>query len=517
MRWRRQPSSIETTDGQTVGPYAFDLADPFVAYLITADAPVDVRDVDLDTPLLQSLRDVGTELVVPIIAQSELVGVLSLGSRKGGQSYNAEDRRLLHRLATRAAPALRLAEVMRTHAAQTGERERMAQELRVARLIQQQFLPTTLPEVPGWRIGTYYRPAQEVGGDFYDFLVLQDGLIAVMIGDVSGKGVPAALVMATTRSLLREVAQQVVEPAGVLERVNRALVGDIPRNMFVTCQYATIDATSGKLTLANAGHNVPYISGGGDLLEVRATGMPLGIMGDARYDEKAAVVEVGGCLLFHSDGLAEAHSADGEMFGFPRLKQLTGAHRGDGLIEVLLAELASFSPDPTKIDDDVTLLTLERTGEMGDSCVIDARMRIVDDFTVASAAGNERIAMQRVGALADELGVAFRLVERLKTAVGEATMNAIEHGNQFRAEVPVEVRVLASAAEITVEIIDEGGDREIAEAPAPDLTSKLAGTQSPRGWGLFLMKEMVDDVRVESVDGRHRVSLVLQYERTTHD
>ena len=149
--------------------------------------------------------------------------MLSLGPRKGGQSYNAEDRRLLHRLATRAAPALRLAEVMRTQAAEAGERERMAQELRVARLIQQQFLPTTLPEVPGWRIGTYYRPAQEVGGDFYDFLQLPDGRIGVVIGDVSGKGVPAALVMATTRSLLREVAQQVVEPAGVLERVNRTL------------------------------------------------------------------------------------------------------------------------------------------------------------------------------------------------------------------------------------------------------------------------------------------------------
>ena len=100
---------------------------------------------------------------MPIIAQSELVGVLSLGPRKGGQSYNVEDRRLLHRLATRAAPALRLAEVMRVQAAQAGERERMAQELRVARLIQQQFLPTTLPEVPGWRIGTYHRPRRRSG------------------------------------------------------------------------------------------------------------------------------------------------------------------------------------------------------------------------------------------------------------------------------------------------------------------------------------------------------------------
>ena len=172
--------------------------------------------------------------------------------------------------------------------------------------------------------------------------------------------------------------------------------------MFVTCQYAAIDPTSGKLTLANAGHNVPYLTGGGDLLELRATGMPLGVMGDARYDEEEAVVGIGGGLLFHSDGLAEARSAGGEMFGFPRLRHLVGAHPGDGLIEVLLAELASFSADPTKVDDDVTLLTLERTGETGDSRVMDARIRIVDDFTVPSAPGNERIAIQRVGALADD-------------------------------------------------------------------------------------------------------------------
>jgi serine phosphatase RsbU (regulator of sigma subunit)/anti-sigma regulatory factor (Ser/Thr protein kinase) len=512
MRWRRRPLSEQPGSPPPVDERPLDLTDPFVAYLVTADTPVDLRETDVDTPLVQSLRHSGVELVVPIIAQSELVGVLSLGPRKGGQSYNAEDRRLLHRLASRAAPALRLAEVMRTQAAQAGERERIAQELRVARLIQQQFLPTTLPEVPGWHIGTYYRPAQEVGGDFYDFLQLPDGQIGVVIGDVSGKGVPAALVMATTRSLLREVAQQVVEPAGVLERVNRSLVADIPRNMFVTCQYAAIDPTSGKLTVANAGHAVPYLTGGGDVLELRATGLPLGVMGDAHYDEEEAVVGIGGGLLFHSDGLAEARSAGGEMFGFPRLRHLVGAHPGDGLIQVLLTELASFSADPTKVDDDVTLLTLERTGESGDSRVLDARIRIVDDFTIPSAPGNERIAIQRVGALADELGVAFGLVERLKTAVGEATMNAMEHGNRFQADVPVEVRVLTSPGVVAVEVIDEGGDREIGEPPTPDLNAKLAGAQSPRGWGLFLMKEMVDDVRVETEDGKHRVRLELHYE-----
>ncbi len=241
--------------------HRIDPADPFVAYLLTVDTPVDVAAVDIDTPLVQSLKDAGVEMAVPIITGGELVGILSLGPRRSGQPYNSEDRRLLQRLATRAAPALRLAEVMRTQANEVRERERIAQELRVARLIQQNFLPTKLPEVEGWRIGTFYQPAREVGGDFYDFIPLTDGRVGFAIGDVTDKGVPAALVMATTRSLLREAAQQVSEPAYVMERVNRSLVADIPRTMFVTCQYATFDPASGKLTMANAGHNLPYLSG----------------------------------------------------------------------------------------------------------------------------------------------------------------------------------------------------------------------------------------------------------------
>ena len=250
--------------------HRIDMSDPFVAYLVTVDDPIDVNAIDVDTPLVQSLKDAGVEIAVPIITGGELVGILSLGPRRSGQPYNTEDRRLLQRLSTRAAPALRLAEVMRQQATEVRERERIAQELRVARLIQQNFLPTQLPEVDGWRIGTFYQPAREVGGDFYDFVPLSDGRVGFMIGDVTDKGVPAALVMATTRSLMREAAQQITEPAYVLERVNRTLVADIPRNMFVTCQYAAFDPASGKLTMANAGHNLPYLSGSSGVSEIRA-------------------------------------------------------------------------------------------------------------------------------------------------------------------------------------------------------------------------------------------------------
>ena len=169
---------------------------------------------------MHSLRDAGAELVVPVLAKGSCRCPLA-GAPKG--------RPALQRRGPSAAPpprpqAGRRAPAGRgdqSHATQARERERITQELRVARIIQQQFLPAALPEVPGWRIGTVLPAGPRGRGDFYDFLHLPDGRFGVVIGDVSDKGVPAALVMATTRSLLREVAQQLVEPAAVLERVNR--------------------------------------------------------------------------------------------------------------------------------------------------------------------------------------------------------------------------------------------------------------------------------------------------------
>jgi len=324
-----------------------DLDDPFVAYLLAIDGPVDVRTVDIDTPLVSSMRDAGAELVVPVVAHGDLVGVLSVGPRRDGHAYDHDDHRLLSRLTGHAAPALRLAQIMRSQAAHVQEQERVTQELRVARLIQEQFLPTGVPDVPGWRIGAYYRPAREVGGDFYDFIDLPDGRVGVVIGDVTDKGVPAALVMATTQGLLREIAHQAVEPAEVLGRVNERLVGDIPPNMFVTCQYAAFDPSTGLMTIANAGHNLPYLRGFQDVTDVHVTGMPLGLISGSVYDQIDVVVAEGSCLLLHSDGLAEARNTAGDLFGFPRIRELVGQHEsGEALIDGLLSSLSGFAADP---------------------------------------------------------------------------------------------------------------------------------------------------------------------------
>src|SRR6201987_609990 len=156
--------------------------DPIVAYFQSAPGAVDLDGLELDSPALEELRAAGVRLAVPLVSQGELVGLLNLGPRLSDQDYSSDDRKLLNALAAQAAPALQVAQLVRRQEAEAPSRERIEQELRVATLIQQNFLPKKLPDLPGWQISAYYRPAREVGGDFYDFVELPDGQIGLVIG-----------------------------------------------------------------------------------------------------------------------------------------------------------------------------------------------------------------------------------------------------------------------------------------------------------------------------------------------
>ena len=244
------------------------------------------------------------------------------------------------------------------------ERERAEQDLRVARHIQQASLPREVPTLEGWQVAPYYRPAREVGGDFYDFHPLSEGRLGVVVGDATDKGVPAALVMSTTCGMLQLAAQTLYSssPGEVLERVNEALLARIPANMFVTCFYAILDPTSGTLSYANAGHDLPYVRRRDDAEELRARGMPLGLMPGMSYEEKETTLHAGESALLYSDGLVEAHDPQGEMFGFPRLRALVAEHgEKRALGDILLEELHSFVGEGWEQEDDITLLTLRRS------------------------------------------------------------------------------------------------------------------------------------------------------------
>ena len=189
-----------------------------------------------------------------------------------------------------------------------------------------------------------------------------------MVGDATGKGVPAALVMSTTCGMLQVTAQALdsFSPGEVLAQVNETLLARIPPNMFVTCFYAILEPESGRLLYANAGHELPYLRRrNGEAEELRARGMPLGLMPGMGYEEKEIELDVGEAALFYSDGLVEAHDTKGEMFGFPRLRALMAEHGEEGSLgEFLMEELYSFVGYGWEQEDDITLVTLRHSASL---------------------------------------------------------------------------------------------------------------------------------------------------------
>jgi len=276
-----------------------------------------------------------------------------------------EVRRLNEELENRLAQRTeQLKAAMTKQQEEAQERQRTEHELRVAHLIQQTLLPKSVPELEGYQIAAYYQPAREVGGDFYDCLELEDGCLGLIVGDATGEGVPAALVMANTQSALRAVARREGITTGqVLAEVNEVLYAYISPNMFVTCFYCILDPKSGTLSYANAGHDLPYLHRqGGEAEELRARGMPLGLMPGMSYEQKEITLQAGEAALFYSDGLVEAHDPKGEMFGFPRLRELVAKHGEErSLAEFLMEELHSFVGEGWEQEDDITLLTLKRS------------------------------------------------------------------------------------------------------------------------------------------------------------
>ncbi len=407
------------------------------------------------------------------------------------------------------------------------ERARIEQELRTARYIQLALLPKEVPSLPGWQLVPVYRPAREVGGDFYDFHPLEDGRLGLVIGDATDKGVSAALLMATTCTMLRTATQGSVSPGEVLRRVNDLLTATIPTGTFVTCFYAMLDPGNGRLLYANAGHDLPYLRHKGMVSELYATGMPLGLMPGVSYEEKETMLAHGDSLLLYSDGLVEAHNAKGDMFGFPYLATLLKEEvAAEELIDLLLAKLAAFTGPDWIQEDDVTLVTLQRAQGYGVSEIKPAAQRdhmnesdnwqTLGEWIIPSQPGNERIAMERVAGVIQALNLPAGRLEQIKTAVAEAAMNAMEHGNHYQADVPVVIQVLASQTTLAIRIRDQGGSEPIQEANAPDLEAKLAGLQSPRGWGLFLIKNMVDDINIISDETHHTVELIVYLEGESH-
>jgi serine phosphatase RsbU (regulator of sigma subunit) len=307
---------------------------------------------------------------VPIETRERRFGWLAVRFRTS-PLFPADDASILKLMADQTAIALANDELFRQQreleARERGrvqkELDRVAEELAVARNIQLSLLPTSTPDLPGWRFTSFYRPARSVGGDMYDFFALPDGSQAILIGDASGDGIPAALLMATARSVIRSVGAFTSSPGEILARANANMFGGIPPNTFVTCMIVALDPASGNARYANAGHDVAYAELGGVPRELRARGMPLGALPGMIYEEMTTTIRPGEMLVLYTDGIVEAHDPKRQLFSFQRLRDIV-ARAGDDPTPLVLRALESFTGPGWEQEDDITMLSVRRSASV---------------------------------------------------------------------------------------------------------------------------------------------------------
>lgn len=326
--------------------------------LLTSDAQNEAWLASRDSVRIVGVRAI---LCVPLELKGRVEGVIYVDSRLQTGVFSPGDVDMLQGIAASAAIAIDNARLYQVAV----EKGRMERELQVAREVQLSLLPHGVPELGGWDFASCWQPAREVSGDFYDFVTFRDGSLGLVIGDVTDKGMPAALFMASARSVVRACVAAAYEPALAVEQANDALADEAPNGMFVTLLLAQLNHDHGGVRIVNAGNNRPilYRSSVGQLTEVGAPGLPLGIDSGARYQTSEELLVPGDFLLFHTDGLTDATDADFDLFGMDRVRSVLLASAEASAEDVgqrLRLAVAAFTGDTPPFDD-ITFLLARRT------------------------------------------------------------------------------------------------------------------------------------------------------------
>src|ERR687890_201700 len=318
------------------------LGEGFIGSVAVSATPIISPDVRNDPVYINARDRTRSEMVAPIISNDEVIGVFDLESDELN-AYSNDDLDVLMLLASQVAIII---EKVMLHE-QLIEKKRLQGQLEVARQVQLELLPPRDPQLPGYDISAYNFSTEQVSGDYYDFVQIYDDHLGLVIADVSGKGVPAALLMAFLRACLRTVIQIGYAPNIAVSKVNYLLWESIENNQFVTAFYGVLDATNMTLAYANAGHNPPLLmDAGGNARFIERGGLPLGMFRDARYYEYYLPVESGQMLVLYTDGATEAGSPEGCEYGRDRFEQKVreGRHlSARELFKILQADILEWT------------------------------------------------------------------------------------------------------------------------------------------------------------------------------
>ncbi|CAN5596064.1 hypothetical protein BH20ACI3_BH20ACI3_31030 [soil metagenome] len=326
--------------------------------VLTSDAQHDPRFAS-GTVVLQGIRSV---LAVPLGVSEKVFGIIYADSPIADGRFTEDHLKVLRTLASVAAIRVENARLVEARLQQ----ERLERELQLAMEIQQRFQPTAPPVVPGYELQGISFPCYEIGGDYYDFIQREDGRLVIALGDVSGKGTAAALLMSSLHASVHAQAGSHETLSETISAVNRYLADNIPANRFVTLFYAELDPASGALSFLNAGHNPPLIvHAAGTVEQLASGGLPLGIKRNAEYREGRTQMQMGDVLVIYSDGVTEAASPSGEEFGPTRLYEVVSRNidaSAAGVRDRIESALTKFSQG-TQAADDITLVIVKRQAE----------------------------------------------------------------------------------------------------------------------------------------------------------
>jgi serine phosphatase RsbU (regulator of sigma subunit) len=300
-------------------------------------------------------------IAVPLSIKSDIFGVMLIEEDEKARRFRSRRLEIINGIAQQAALAIQNDLLQQEMVV----RERLETEVQLARQIQQTFIPSVLPAHDNWQIAARWRTARQVGGDFYDVIELAENKLGIFIADVADKGMPAALFMALTRTLVRAAVQETSSPAEALRRVNDSLLPDTQQGMFVTAVYGELDLEAGTFTYVNAGHNPPFwVKTDGSLEKLTRTAIALGVMEQPVIEERTLTFGLGDTLLLYTDGLTEAFSPDGDLFGEVRLLDVMASLRAGTAQEVIrsIEDCLNEFIDPLPLGDDLTMMAIRMVG-----------------------------------------------------------------------------------------------------------------------------------------------------------
>ena len=376
----------------------------------------------------------------------------------------------------------------------TQEKEKIESELKIASRIQLGTLPRVIPPYSGrdeFELWSIMKPAKEVGGDFYDFYFIDDKHLAFTIGDVAGKGVPAAIYMAISKTYIQSIAKMVKEPAEVLSRVNKALAHDNVSAMFVTVFFGVLNIETGEMSYSNAGHNLPLLIRKGKDPEFfeETTGCVLGAFEDSPIGGGKITFQPGDTLYMYTDGVTEAMNIDNKEFTDERLKKRLTVHKDDSIKEMIegtLSGVEAFTRGAPQADD-ITILILRYFGKGGHG----AHAEKSEEYQIKNDFSEIRVLADLVEKFGKKNGFSGDLVNDINLSLEEIIHNTIAYGYEDDSVYFIDVRISLKGKELVLEIIDDATSFNPLETPKPDVDEPIK-ERAEGGLGIFLVRNIMD-------------------------